>query len=264
LGALTIDQTVALVALLFVAGFVLFAWLGWQQVASSSKLPFFMLRRDRVAAGWRMIVLGLILAFGALVVSLFGRQAAYAIVPPTPSATPTPTASQTATITLTPSITPTPSITSTPTITWTPTPSPTPVIPEDIRVLFRETVTPDARAALSPIDVATRLDHSNRAVKPSTSFVAPDGKLYGAFTYNFMQDGVRWTSIWYRGETIVCLESKPWDGGTGGFGYTECLPTAGWQPGEYEIQMFVGTEWKVSVRFGILSGTPTPSATPTP
>lgn len=264
MGALTIDQTVALIALLFVAGFVLFAWIGWQQVASSSKLPFFMLRRDRVAAGWRMIALGLILAFGALMVSLFGRQAAYTIVPPTPSSTPTATASETPTITLTPSITPTASITPTPSITWTPTPSATPAIPDDIRVLFRETVTPDPRAALSPIDVAARLDRSNRAVQPADSFVTPTGKLYGAFTYNFMQDGVRWTAIWYLGSAVICLETKPWDGGTGGFGYTECEPQAGWQPGSYEIQMFVGTEWKVSARFEVLSGTPTPTATVIP
>jgi len=263
LSGLTIDQTVALVAVLFAGGFLLFGWLGWRQISSSSRLPFFMLRRDRVAAGWRMIGLALILALAALMVQLFGRQAAYTIVPPTPSATPTATQTQTPTITLTPTITMTPSITPTPSITWTPTTTATPVIPDSVGVLFRETVTPDPRAALSSIEVASRLDRSNRAVSPKDAFVSPGGVLYGAFTYNFMQDGVRWTAIWYRGSTIVCLESKPWDGGTGGFGYTECDPQEGWQAGDYEIQMFVGTEWKVSVRFEVLSGTPTPTAIPT-
>ncbi len=223
-----------------------------------------MLRRDRVAAGWRMIGLAMVLALAALMVQLFGRRAAYAIVPPTPSATPTATATQTPTITLTPTVTLTPSITPTPSITWTPTATNTPVIPENIGVLFRETVTPDPRAALSTIDIASRLDNSNRAVNPDNTFISPTGVLYGAFTYNFMQDGVRWTAIWYHGSTIVCLESKPWDGGTGGFGYTECNPQQGWQAGDYEIQMFVGTLWKVSAEFEVLSGTPTPSATATP
>jgi hypothetical protein len=122
-------------------------------------------------------------------------------------------------------------------------------------------VTPDPSAALSTIDVATRLDRSNRAINPDDAFVSPSGVLYGAFTYNFMQDGVRWTAIWYRGSQIVCLESQPWDGGTGGFGYTECDPQQGWQAGNYEIQMFVGTQWKVSARFEVLTGTATPTPT---
>jgi hypothetical protein len=263
-SGLTIDQTVAMVAVLFGVGFVLFGWLGWRQISSSSRLPFFMLRRDRVAAGWRMIGLALILAFAALMVQLFGRKTAYTIVPPTPSATATATVTQTPTISLTPTITLTPSITPTPSITWTPTASATPAIPDDLMVLFNQTVTPDPRAVLSPIDVATRLDRSNQAINPSDNFIAPNGSLYGAFTYNFMQDGVRWTAIWYHQGEVACTDTSVWDGGTGGFGYTECDPKGGWLPGNYEIQMFVGTQWKVSARFDVLSGTATPTLSVTP
>ena len=264
LSGLTIDGTVQLMAGLLAAGFILFGWLGWRQISSASRLPFFMLRRDRVAGGWRFIGLALVLALAALMVQFFGRQAAYAIVPPTPSATPTATITQTPTITSTPTITLTPSITFTPTVTPTPTATGTPTLPSDITVLFRETVTPNPQAAFSPIQIAKRLNHRNEPVNPSDTFVQPANELYGAFTYNLMQDGVRWTSLWLRGTSIVCVESKPWDGGTGGYGYTECLPKEGWLPGEYEIQMYVGMTWKVSARFTITAGTVTPTPTGTP
>jgi hypothetical protein len=68
--------------------------------------------------------------------------------------------------------------------------------------------------------------------------------------------------LWYRGEEVVCFESKLWDGSTGGYGFTDCTPEA-WIPGEYEVRMFVGELWKVSARFTVL-GAGTPTATPSP
>jgi hypothetical protein len=103
-------------------------------------------------------------------------------------------------------------------------------------------------------------------VDPTETFVQPTGRLYAAFSYDFLEDGVRWTAIWYRGDEIVCLETQPWEGGTGGFGFTECEPELGWDADEYEIQLFVGETWKISGRFEVLGGTrtPTPSATTEP
>ena len=85
-------------------------------------------------------------------------------------------------------------------------------------------------------------------------------KLFGTFTYENLQDGVRWTALWLRGDEVVCIETKPWEDGTGGYGFTECEPKI-WLPGTYEIRMFFGDTWKKSVQFEILSGTPTPLPT---
>jgi type VI secretion system secreted protein VgrG len=260
---LTIDQTVQLIAIMLFAGLALFAWLGWNQVQTASRLPYFALRRQRLAGGWRLILLAAILGVAALSAQFFGRQAAYAIVPPTPSATATASITPTASITAVPSITPTSSNTPIPPITATPTVTGTPVLPERITVLFRETVTPQPDALLSSLEVAARLDNFNRAIEPQASFVLPSGRLFAAFTYDFLQDGVRWSAIWYRGDQIVCLETQPWDGGSGGYGYTECEPELGWQPGSYEIQIFLGETWKVSGRFEVLDGTETPVPTMT-
>jgi hypothetical protein len=108
------------------------------------------------------------------------------------------------------------------------------------------------------------LDRLNRAIGAAEAFENPVGILYGAFTYDAMNDGVRWTALWYLGAEIVCSETKPWDGGTGGYGFTECDPPEGFQPGEYEVRMFLGETWKLSGRFLIIGSASQATATGTP
>jgi hypothetical protein len=259
----TIDQTIQLLALLLFASTLLAVFAGWRQVVSARSLPYFLLRQSRTMRGWRWILLGFGLGVLALIVQFYGRPIAYRIVPPTPSATPTATITQTPTITLTPTITATPSITLTPSISPTGTATSTPALPETIRVLIRETVTPAEDAALSPIQVARRIDGLNRAINPDETFENPIGRLYGAFTYNNLQNGLRWTSLWLHGDEVICIESQAWDGDTGGFGYTECEPER-WLPGDYEIRMFLGERWRVSASFRVEGEPPTPTPTPSP
>lgn len=259
---LTIDQSIQAFVLLLVIGLLLSLSVGWQQIRSARGLPYFMLRRERLSRGWRWVLLAFVLSIAGILVQIFGRQAAYVIIPPTPSITPTTTSTLTPTITLSPTITCTSTITATSTITPTGTETPTPVLPEALAiVLLQDTVTPNPEAVFSPVQVATRLDDQNRAVNPAESFENPLGRLYGAFTYNYLQDGVRWTAIWYRGEEEVCIDTKVWEGGTGGWGYTDCRPSQ-WLPGEYEIRMFLGEQWKISVRFMVVGEPPTPTLTP--
>jgi hypothetical protein len=258
----TIDQTVQLLSLALLAALVVLLALGWSRLRAAHRLPFFMLRRQRSLQAWRLVLLGVALGLAGLVMRLIGRQAAYVLVPPTPSATPTFTPTASATTTLTPSITPTPSDTLIPSITPTASDTPTPTIPDAITVLFRETVTARPEAVFSPIEIARRLDRLNRAINPAEAFENPIGILYGAFTYDFLDDGVRWTALWYREDQIVCSETRLWEGGTGGYGYAECAPPGGWQPGEYELRMFLGESWRISARFRV-NGLP-PTATPSP
>jgi hypothetical protein len=258
---MSIDETVRSVALLLFAGLLLSILIGWRQIISAGRLPYFVMRRERASRGWRWIILAMVLGAGGLVAHYFGRPIAYRIVPPTPSVTPTATITPSPTITPTPSITLTPTISATPTISPTATETPIPILPEQIRVLIRETITPQPGAVFSPIQVGTRLDNSNQAINPTDTFQNPLTTLYGAFTYNNLQNGVRWTAIWYRGNEVVCFESMAWEDGTGGFGFTDCQPDR-WLPGDYEIQMFLGKEWKVSVRFSVVGEPPTATSTP--
>ena len=261
---LSVDQTVALTVGLLSLAMLALIWLGYRRIRAAQQLPYFTLRHARVREGWRLILLGFALGIFGLVTRLFGTQAASVLITPTPSLTPTASTTPTATITLTPSITSTPSVTPTPSITPTASETPTPILPEALTVLFRETVTPRPEAVFSPIEFSRRLDRLNRPIAPDIVFENPVDVLYGAFTYDSLDDGVRWTALWYLGPEIVCTETKPWDGGTGGYGFTECQPRGGWQPGDYEVRMFLGETWFVSGRFSI-GGLPAPvPATPTP
>jgi type VI secretion system secreted protein VgrG len=210
-----------------------------------------MLRRARIVQGWRILLLGAFIGIASILTLTLGRQAAYVIYPPTPSNTPTPTQTPTASITPIPSITPTASITPIPSVTATSTVTPTPQLPEEIRILIRETITPNPEAVFSPILVADRLDRNNQPINPQVEFSSPQGRIFGAFSYNNLQDGVRWTAIWYFNQQILCLETQVWDGGTGGYGYTECEQET-WLPGQYDIQIFFADEWKVSTYFEVL------------
>jgi hypothetical protein len=122
-------------------------------------------------------------------------------------------------------------------------------------------VTPNADAAFSPIQVTWQVDSNIQPISPTDTFILPVERLYGAFSYNNMKDGVQWTAIWKLQGEIICVESIPWDGGTGGYGYTEC-EQAEWDEGEYEIQIFVGEQWKISTRFEILRELPEVTTTP--
>jgi type VI secretion system secreted protein VgrG len=259
---ITIDRFVQYLTILLLLALGAAAYSGWRQIKEASKLPFFMLRRRKIAHGWRLLILSLIFAIAGLLTALFGQQVAYTIVPPTPSVTPTPTITLTPTITPTSTITPIPSVTPTPTATQTATTTPTPLLPEDYQAQIDSLVTPNPDAVLSQIEVARDLS-DNRPVSPSDVFELPLGRLYGTYTYNFMVDGAQWTVIWYFGDVVVCEESSPWDVGTGGYGYTECEPEE-WFEGEYKIQTFLGTNWMASTRFSIVQSLPTEDVTSTP
>ncbi|HET9590390.1 MAG TPA: hypothetical protein VFO91_16505 [Anaerolineales bacterium] len=85
------------------------------------------------------------------------------------------------------------------------------------------------------------------------------------FTYDQMTPGAQWTALWYREGELVHYETLPWNGETGGFGFTEWeAPASEWLPGVYEVQIFVGLELKVIGQFVVQGDAPTaiPTATP--
>jgi hypothetical protein len=248
---MTIDQTVFWIGIVFLAACAVAVFIAMLRFQSTHRLPYFLLRKERARSAWRLLLMALVMALVGTLVLSFGRQAAYIIVPPTPSITPSPTITNTPTVTLTPTVTNTPLATNTPTVTATSTQTPTPQLPAEIQILIRETQTPVPDAVFSPMLIARRLDNLNQAVNPQEDFEQPINRLYGAFTYNNLQDGVRWTAVWRLGNEVVCIETLPWDGGTGGYGYTECELDK-WDFGEYEIQIFYGQVWKVSTRFEVV------------
>ncbi|MBN2557034.1 MAG: hypothetical protein JXA97_13960 [Anaerolineales bacterium] len=261
---MNIDRSILIVVVLLGFGFITAFYVGLRIARNSKELPYFLMRRSELVRGWQWIGIAAFLGFLAIITQSFGREAVYIVFPPTPSLTPTGTQTQTPTITLTPTISPTPSITPPATVTYTPTVSSTPALPADLTVLLQETTTPNPDAAFSQIVFSRQINNSIQPVSPSDAFTNPVPRLYGAFSYNNLTDGVRWSAIWQHEEMgIVCVESQIWNGGTGGYGYTECEPDI-WYPGEYVVQLFFAETWEVSGRFTIVGNPPTATATPQP
>lgn len=217
------------------------------------KISFYSLRRRYNATAWRMVFFAFVLIALAFWFPNGGERAIYRVFPPSPTPSLTPT------ITLTPTLTVTPLYSDTPTATLTP------FLPVAIEALFAGPVTPNPDAVFTAIQFSTEFDGVN-PIEPKTVFELPIATMYGGFDYNNTQPGVQWTALWYRSGELVCYETEPWreEWGTGGIGgYTECSnPIGGWQAGAYEVQIFMGYEWKVVGRFTLLESL-TPQATPT-
>ena len=241
---------------------------GIHLILKSRNLQFFKMRHDRMVTGYRRVFTAIVLGLFTWLVSTYAEPVAYTFIEPSPTATITPSITLTPTITLTPSITLTPTNTNTPSESYTPTVTPTPHIPLAIAGKFTGTLTPPAEAVFSIIEFSNiGLDGLNRPLDPTTTFTNPVGSMYAAFSYNGLLDGIQWTALWYRQNELVSFETKPWDGGTGGYGFTDWHPKAEeWLPGEYQVQVFLGYDW-YQVNFFTVYGNPpapTPTLSPTP
>jgi hypothetical protein len=235
--------------------------MGIRSYRAGRKLTFFRKRMVLIERGYRLIAFSFLLAGLAFFLNRYAEPAVYTIYPPSPTITETATVTQTSTITLTSTITPTATITPTLSIT------PTPYIPTDIYLQFTSVVTPNPQAIFSKPQVAREINKDRLAVDPASEFANPVGKLYAAFSYDKMTDKAQWTALWMRlaDKKVVCFESSPWTGSTGGYGYSECAPSSEqWMAGDYEISLFAGTTFKVSTYFKITGSPPTPVGTLTP
>ncbi len=231
---------------------------GINHLVKGRKIPFFRKRHDRMSRGWRLIVIAVILVPAAWLVLNFSEPVVYNFISPSPTVTQTPT------ITITPSITVTPTITLTPIATDTPSITPIPSMPAEIEDEFEAEVPPNPGAVFSPIAFSRRISDDWQPIDPAEEFENPVGQLFGTFSYDGMAVGSQWSALWYWEDELVYYVTIPWQAGTGGYGYTSWDPASDlWNPGSYEVQIFVGTEWKVSGFFTVTGEPPTRTPTPT-
>ena len=249
--------------------------LGVGGIRDSRRMKYYRLRRSRLVAGWRMLGISVVLIAVTLLVSRFGEPAVYTVYTISPTPPPSATASLTPTITETPTITLTPTITPTLSETYTPTPTATPYVPLAVEVNFTGTLTPPAEAVFSPLRFAQGIDLAFNPIDPNTIFTNPVREMYAIFSYDKMADGIQWTALWYRDGELIYFETLPWDGGTGGFGFSDWKPEPEeWLPGQYQVQIFIGLDLAVAGDFEVVgfpatrtptvTNTSTPTKTPTP
>lgn len=254
-----IRSTIFMAAIIMGVASILTLVFGINHLIKGRKIPFFGKRQARMRRGWRLIILAILLIPLAWAVLSFGEPAVYVFISPSPTHTQTPT------ITLTPSITITPSITLTPTITDTPSITPTPSLPSVVEDEFEAEIDPNPETVFSPIVFAQQISEDWQPIGTADEFENPVGQLYGTFSYNNMAVGSQWSALWYWEDELVHYQTRPWQNGTGGYGYTSWDPPSEfWRPGAYEVQLFVGTQWKISGYFTVIGEAPTSTVTPSP
>ena len=131
---------------------------------------------------------------------------------------------------------------------------------------FEGKLTPPAEAAFSQLTFTNiGLDDDYNPIGPGIQFTNPVGHLFAVFSYALMEDDIQWSALWYHDGDLVHFETLPWNGGSGGIGYTDWDPSPDmWLPGEYTIQLFLGTDFEVSGTFNVVGEPPTPTITQTP
>jgi hypothetical protein len=191
-------------------------------------------------------------------------------IPATPSPQPTTATVPAATLTSAtdvPSFTPLPSPTPTrrPTATPPASPTPTPGYPLPETAL---SPLPGAVAAGPDAEITFRafaLDVENgRPVDPGSLFPSGDYRLYFFFEYQGMATGVTWTYGWYReGEYIegntclwgVDMETEvgpcPRIGGSAGSNYLYFRMPGGYEPGTYEVHVWIEERFQIVAQFTI-------------
>ncbi|MFQ6100119.1 MAG: hypothetical protein ACE5OS_02640 [Anaerolineae bacterium] len=266
--ALTLDQLRWVAYALLIASAFL-AGLAIPQFAKARRAPYYILRRKalRWATRWLLVALvvqGVAVIILVLVPRLVTIVSAPVLIPTaTPSSTPTP-----AYVPL-PSGTPTPSAmlraSATPTRRPTATPPliPTPTLAVPLPDAALTPLPPavpageDARIVLQCL--ALERDENGQPLEPGNEFPPGDYRVYLFFTYEGMQNAVATTFAWYKdGEFLdFCSDTWLWglvegrDWGESGWTSYFCRLPGGWEPGSYEIHVFIETRLQGIAQFVI-------------
>jgi len=229
------------------------AGLAISQFIKSRRAPYYVMRRDALgrAMRWTMVALILLALAAALLVIvpylavvMYGPGKAVLDVPtPTSTATVTPSPRPTRT----PTVTPTRRPTATPPLIPTPTPS---VPPPDTALTPLPSAVPageDVRIVI--ITLAADRDASGEPVDPGVEFPPGDHRVYLFISYEGMVNGVVWTLAIYREGELLDETTQLWEWGEQGRTYLYYKPLEGYEPGVYEMRVFVETRLQGIAQF---------------
>jgi hypothetical protein len=233
------------------------AGLSVPQFAKSRSAPYYILRRNALRRAMRLLLAMLImqaLAIALLIVCPLLRSGGPKTTP-TPTATPTSapgTPTQTAIPTITPrptrapTATPSPRPTATATATTTPPVSPAPTATQPGDGATPPTASPvpaGSGARIEFIALAMEKDKHNMPVNPGNEFPPGDHYMYLFFSYQGMQNGVERTFSVYKDGGIYQVEGESYSDTSlwvwGPRGRTFYQWPGGWEPGNYEIHVFI-------------------------
>ena len=173
---------------------------------------------------------------------------------PTPD-TPTPTLTPIIAPTLRPTRTPTTTPTRRPTATPPFIPTPTPAIspPESALTPLPSAVPAGEEAHITIVTLAADQDEDGQPVDPGAEFPPGDHRVYLFISYEGMANGVAWTFAVYRAEEFLDSSTQLWEWGAEGRTYLYYKPPGGYEPGIYEMRVFVEDRLQGVAQFVIMA-----------
>ena len=230
------------------------------QLIKARRAPYYALRRDALRRGRRWTLAALVWLAFAVALLLVPPRLVAILSPATPTVVPT--TMPTRTPTPRPTRTPTAAPTRRPTATapFIPTATPDVPLPESALSPLPSAVPAGEDARIAVITLAAGEDDLGQPVDPGTEFPPRDHRVYLFFTFEGMQDGVVTTFAWYKdGEFIdFCSDTWPWgliegrEWGERGQTSYFCKPPGGWDPGAYQVHVFIEDRVQGSVQFVIV------------
>lgn len=122
---------------------------------------------------------------------------------------------------------------------YTPTPSPFPTYTPNVPPVV-SSVTPQPGATLRIVALDDQIDANFRPVNPRTSFVAGVKRLYLFVEFSEMTEGVLWRRVIYKDGKLFDDNTYLWGLESNGTGYFFFGHDSGFEPGNYEIRLFIG------------------------
>jgi hypothetical protein len=225
----------------------------------SRRAPYYALRREALGRATRWALVALLLLILAIILFIAAPSIASlgSIATPAPVVTPThaPPLTSTPLPTRMPTAVPTRRSTATP--PFIPTPTPDVPLPEAI-------LTPLPSAVPAGEDAHIELQYvvferGDQEVERATEFPPGEYRVYATFTYEGMKNGTVTTFAWYKDGELedFCSDTWAWglvegrNWGERGRKSYYCKLPEGWQPGTYEIRVFIEARFQGSAQFVI-------------
>jgi hypothetical protein len=238
-----------LIAFAFSVGQIIFC------LIRARRAPFYAAREMAFRRARRWLLAALLESVLAIDLLIVLPRLADGLARPEAPVLDTPAPTLAATITCIPHVTCTPTTTPTRPPTATPPFIPTPTsgapLPESALTPLPSAAPAGADAHITVITLAADRDAEGQPVDPGAEFLPGDHRVYLFITYKGMANGVAWTLAVYREGEFLNSSTQLWEWGAEGRTYLYYKPPGGYEPGVYEMRVFIAERLQGIAQFVI-------------
>jgi hypothetical protein len=225
------------------------------QLIKARRAPFYIARELALRRVKRWVLVALLLLVLGLDLWIIPPRLAPVFDRPSEQEPYTPAPTSVTIVTFTPRPTQTPTVTPTRRPTATPPFIPTPTsdvpLPESALSPLPSAVPAGEGARIGVITLAADRDDRGQPVDPATEFPPGDRRVYLFVHYEGMANGVAWTFAIYREGALLDSTTQLWEWGAEGMTYLYYKPPGGYEPGTYEMRVFVEHRLKAVAQFAV-------------